>query len=238
MDFHILFDKIPQNKKFKAGWGFSLFVKGVLFDTGEDKDTLANNLKEKNISPGLIQEVVISHGHWDHLGGLEYVLSLKNNLKVYGGCDLPRDLKDKIAAAGSFYVPVTDFVKIKNNFYLSGPISGFYKEKAVKEQALIVKTKKGLAVITGCSHPGIVKIIEKVKSFFPGDKISLILGGMHLISSQNREIKAIAEKLNQLSQGNAYVGPAHCAGYQATQIFKKIFQDKFIETKAGKTITL
>ncbi|MFO7889374.1 MAG: hypothetical protein R6V04_03445, partial [bacterium] len=87
----------------------------------------------------------------------------------------------------------------------------------ISEQSLVVKSKKGLVVITGCSHPGITKIVEKVREIFTKQTIYLVFGGFHLMNRERREIKLIVEKLKDL--GINYVGPTHCTGYEAQQIF-------------------
>jgi len=46
----------------------------------------------------------------------------------------------------------------------------------IKEQSLIIKSAKGLIIITGCAHPGIVNIVKKAKEIFPNENVYLVLG--------------------------------------------------------------
>lgn len=104
------------------------------------------------------------------------------------------------------------------NIYVTGEIGGRYKGFYIPEQALVVKVNSGLTVITGCFHPRILRIIEKVKQEFPKEKIKFTFGGFHLMDKNKREIKLIAEKL--IDMGVVKIGPTHCTGYEAQMIFK------------------
>lgn len=236
MDIKILFDKSAIGNKFKTGWGFSLFTEGVLFDTGEDGDFLIYNLSQANIDIDSIEKIVISHDHWDHTGGLWGILKIKNNLEVYGYKGFSSETKAKIRKSGAKFIEVNQQMQIKSNIYTSGQIIGFYKAAQIAEQALIIKTEKGLVITAGCSHPGIMKMIGGVKENFSEKDIHFVLGGFHLMNKEKREIKVIAEKLREL--GVNFVGPTHCTGYEAQQIFRDIFREKYIPIEVGKTISV
>lgn len=236
MNLEILFDKDKVDARYKTGWGFSLFVNGVLFDTGEDGPALIQNLREKNIDVGLIEAIVVSHDHWDHTGGLEAVLRLRKKIKVYFCPDFSQNLKKTVSGLGAELIEAANFTRIKNNIYVTGQIRGFYKRAKVSEQALVVRLEKGLVVAVGCCHAGVVKTIEKVKNIFTGENIHLLAGGFHLMDTEKREIELIAGRLKDLGVRN--LGPAHCTGYQARQIFEKVFKDKCLTIQAGKTIAV
>ena len=95
--------------------------------------------------------------------------------------------------------------------------------------------EKGLIVITGCSHPGIVTILERVKEFFPQEKIFAVLGGFHLLDKGKREIDYIIEKFKSL--GVEKVGPTHCTGWEAIKAFQEAYGDNFLSLGAGATLT-
>ncbi len=235
MDFQILFDKNTVSSNFKSGWGFSLFVDGVLFDTGEEGSNLIYNLKEKKIDINSIEKVILSHNHWDHTGGLWSVLKIKKNLQIYGCSDFQQEFKDKVKKLGSEFIQAEGLIQVKKNIYTTGEIAGFYKSKVIFEQALIIKSKNGLIIGVGCSHPGIIKIIEKIKEFFPEQELDLLVGGFHLMEKENREIKLIAQNLKNM--GIKKIAPAHCTGYEAVGVFKEIFRQECVLIKAGETFT-
>ena len=104
------------------------------------------------------------------------------------------------------------------------------------EQVFVAKTLNGITLITGCAHPGIIKIVDKVKEDFPNEKIYLVFGGFHLMEKDKREVKLVAEKLKEMKVGR--VGPAHCTGYEAELIFKETYQNDFVTIKAGQTFEI
>ena len=81
----------------------------------------------------------------------------------------------------------------------SGEIAGEYKGEYMPEQALAVKTEKGLSVITGCAHPGIVTMVEKVKSEFPAYRIYSVFGGFHLMDKDIGIIGVTADKFKEMA---------------------------------------
>jgi 7,8-dihydropterin-6-yl-methyl-4-(beta-D-ribofuranosyl)aminobenzene 5'-phosphate synthase len=236
MDFKVLFDKDAINSNFKTGWGFSVFIDRVLFDTGEDGDSLLFNLAKEGISIDSIEKVVLSHDHWDHTGGLWALLKRKKNLKVYGCPGFSNQTKNKIKDSCGEFIENSKLLEVKTNIYTTGEIFGFYKSMKISEQSLVVKSKKGLIVVTGCSHPGVVKIVEKIKKNFKNEDIHLVFGGFHLMNKEKRQVRLIVEKLREMNV--KYVGPTHCTGYEAQQIFKQTFKDKYISIKVGKTVTV
>jgi len=93
---------------------------------------------------------------------------------------------------------------------------------------LIIDSKKGLVVITGCAHPGIVDIVKRAKELMKRDKAYLVLGGFHHPSlSCVKEFKKLRiEK----------VAPSHCIGDLVREALKKEYKGNFIEYGVGKTI--
>ena len=115
---------------------------------------------------------------------------------------------------------------------MTGEIPGVYKGEYLPEQALVVKTKNGITVIAGCSHPGIVKILKKVKRQFPQDKLYFVFGGFHLKDTSKGEISSIEEKFKEMNVEKA--GPTHCSGREAEEAFKENYGKNFISIKTGQ----
>jgi len=237
MEVKTLFDNETINKDLRRGWGLSFLIdQKILFDTGENGFWLLENMRNLNVDIERIKTVVISHDHWDHTGGLWEVLKNRKGLKVYACPNFSVEFKNKVRRLKGELIESERVAKIVENIFTTGEIAGEYKGKYMPEQALVVKTDKGLAIITGCSHPGIIKIVKKVKKDFGTKKIHLVLGGFHLIDKYEPEIRSIAEELEEMGVEKA--GPAHCSGYDAKQIFKELYGDAFVSIKAGIKIEI
>jgi 7,8-dihydropterin-6-yl-methyl-4-(beta-D-ribofuranosyl)aminobenzene 5'-phosphate synthase len=105
----------------------------------------------------------------------------------------------------------------------------------IKEQSLIIHTDKGLLVITGCAHPGIVKIIKTAKNLLRDD-VLLIMGGFHLAGTGKSVIEDIISEIKDL--GVTYAAPCHCSGDLARHLFKIEYGNHYIDVGAGRVIKL
>ena len=105
----------------------------------------------------------------------------------------------------------------------------------IKEQALIVDTREGLIVITGCAHPNIADIAERARAYL-GKNIYLLMGGFHLLDKSKDEILRTIHALKRL--GVRKVAPSHCTGDEATGLFRKSWGEDFVEGGLGAIIEL
>jgi len=233
MKLGIIFNNDALNNDFNSGWGFSCLINNqVLFDAGEKFEYIFNNMERMGINAVDIESVVISHEHWDHTGGLWDLLNKKRGIKVYACPGFSSKFKDKVKEFQGEVIETEKFSKVNDNIFVTGEIVGRYKNDYIVEQALVVKTNKGLTVMVGCSHPGILQIIDKVAERFPEDKINMVLGGFHLIDKDKSEVAIIVEKLKNM--GVEKIGPAHCTGHNAQMIFQEAYGNKFISIKGGQ----
>jgi 7,8-dihydropterin-6-yl-methyl-4-(beta-D-ribofuranosyl)aminobenzene 5'-phosphate synthase len=198
----IVYDNEAKNG-LKPDWGFSCLIennKKILFDTGADSKILLYNMKKLNINPKDIDIVIISHHHQDHEGGLNGFLKANGN-------------KAKV-----IWPDKKESFKIIEGVYSTGVLRSFV---GPEEQSLFLKTKKGLVVLVGCSHPGVDKILDSVKKY---GKIYAIIGGFHGF-----------RKLDALKRIEI-IGACHC-----TQ-FKEEIKEKYLKTyreiKAGSIIKI
>ena len=99
----------------------------------------------------------------------------------------------------------------------------------------MINTDKGIILITGCAHPGILKIAECAKDYTK-QEILLAIGGFHLEWSTSSKIQKIINHLKQLPV--QYAAPAHCTGDKARDMFRRHFKDNYIETGAGRAIRI
>lgn len=230
-----IYDNYQADPRLKTGWGFSCLIKirdkNILFDTGADSETLLFNMEKKEIDPKEINLIVLSHIHGDHVGGLEGILKRNGKVKVYIPTSFPDSLRQKIKSYGGEYIDVKNSMEISEGVYSTGEMGTW-----IKEQSLIVNTEKGLILITGCAHPGVVNIIEKAKEMFPEKNVFLVLGGFHLSGASDSELKGIIENFRKL--GVQKVAPCHCSGDRCRELFKEEYKENFLENGVGKIIEI
>jgi len=230
----VVYNNYPFKEGLKTSWGFSAYIKGtekhILFDTGGDGGILLYNMKKMGISPGSVDIVFLSHIHSDHTGGLWGLIEKNKNIVVYLPGSFPADFKERLKKKGIKFLGVSNPIQICNNVYSTGELGTY-----IKEQSLIILTEKGLVIITGCAHPGIVNIVKYAKEKYKSN-VFLVMGGFHLIGMEKKGILSIAMKLKKL--GVRYVAPSHCSGDVSKTVFKTIFGKHYIESGVGKIISL
>ncbi|MEA3222151.1 MAG: MBL fold metallo-hydrolase, partial [Thermodesulfobacteriota bacterium] len=152
MKITLIYDNTVHKEGLSADWGFACLIEmegcpKILFDTGANGKILLSNMKALDIDPSSIEEVMISHNHWDHTGGLSDILKANNTIKLY----VPASFPD--VSGAKEVVRVDNSLEIHDGVFSTGELSNI-------EQSLIIKTKKGLAVIAGCSHSGVTNILD------------------------------------------------------------------------------
>ena len=233
MNIKIVYDNKALNRNFLSGWGFSCFVDNcILFDTGENGDALLHNMEQMDIDMSQIEAVVISHVHWDHTGGLWELLEKRPGLAVYACPGFESSFKNKVKNRGGNLLERNVFYEIKDNIFVTGEIPGEYKGKSMPEQALVICRKEELIVITGCAHPGIVSILERIREKFGPEKAISVLGGFHLNDKSRTFIKNTVHQFREM--GVKRVGPTHCSGDKAQEMLRDEFGKEFFDLSAGK----
>ena len=101
----IIYDNNPFKKGLETRWGFSCYVKGtektILFDVGGEGSVLLANMRKLGIDPKAVDVIVLSHIHYDHIGGLSDFLKVNPAVTVYMPRSLPKSVKDTVTKAGA-----------------------------------------------------------------------------------------------------------------------------------------
>lgn len=224
-----------KGEMFLRRWGISYLIgSDLLFDTFGDPYVFLRNAKSLNIELSKIKHIVISHDHWDHISGLWYVINRYKDINVYICPNFDIKIKERIKSSGVNVIEARSFLRIKDEIYSTGEMEGSFRNINIAEQALVVNSENGLIVITGCAHPGILTILKEVKKNFPDKKILCALGGFHLLDKRREDIKLIVSEFKKM--GIEKVGPTHCSGKEAEEIFKEQYRENFIPIKAKQTI--
>ena len=166
MKITILYDNDALDKNLSPDWGFAALVEAcghtILFDTGAKGQLLLDNMEKLKISPDVIEEIFISHDHWDHTGGLMAMLERKP-VRVY----VPDTISK--AALATETVPVSLSTKLHKHIYSTGTLKNI-------EQAMSIQQDGKVVVIVGCSHPGVDTILKAASEI---GQVSALIGGFH-----------------------------------------------------------
>jgi len=234
MNITVTFNNVPYDKDLETGWGFSAYIEGfeknILFDTGDNGEILLSNMKKLGIDVKKIDIIVLSHIHADHTGGLMSVLEKNPDCTIYMPAAFPDDFKDQVSQNCKKAVFVDKATKICENVWSGGQLG-----TDIKEQALIIESKNGLVVITGCAHPGIVNVVRDAVKILNKD-VFLIIGGFHFKATPNFAVQLNINNLKKI--GVKKVAPSHCTGEKATELFKKAWGDGFVDLGCGASIRI
>lgn len=173
---------------------------------------LLDYFKYKNHKPEIIACLDVFKQRYDNIDGdfgcpvkkeqIESIFNIKYTKEPYF-------ITENIAFLGE--------IPRNNDFEAKQPV-GLLKESNVPDfvqddSAVALKTGKGLVIITGCSHAGIVNICEHAKQVCKADKIFSIIGGLHLENVTQKQLESTAEYLKNLNLSSLYA--CHCTGFQA-----------------------
>ncbi len=230
----VVFNNVSYKKGLETSWGFACLVERpdttLLFDTGNNGDILLSNLQQLRRDPAAVRAVVLSHFHSDHTGGLQAFLERNPGVTVYMPASFPENFQKAVAGLGASVVTVSGPQQLMDRIYSTGEMGA-----AIREQALVLDTRDGLVVITGCAHPGVVDIAERAKTEFKKD-LYLVMGGFHLGGRGPEEIQGVIRGLQDL--GVRKVAPSHCTGDRAVRMFREAWGEDFVQGGLGAWIEI
>jgi len=228
----IVYDHYRYNPALRVSSGFACLIKTptatLLFDTGTHGPTLLYNLEQLGIDPEEIDSIVISHIDNDHIGGLFKLLERNRETRVYVPRSFPTPFKDLITLHGAKVIEVARRKQIYPDIETTGELGPW-----IKEQSLILRTPKGVILIVGDAHSGIINVIKKAKRL-TRDKVFLVVGGFGLEGRSTDELKTMVKTFVRL--GVEEVAPGHSSGDRARELFQQQYQESYIESGAGRTI--
>ena len=196
--------------------------KKILFDCGYS-DVFIKNAKKLGVDLSSVNNIVLSHGHNDHTGGLVYLPTNKNITLIAH----PNIFDKKYDSDGIEYgCPVSQGqleekfnVKLEQGAYwltdnlcYLGEIENNLSDD-IDDSALVYKSSKGLVIIVGCSHSGIINIIKYAQKVTREEKVYAILGGMHLLNLHTEELSVLVQELILYNINCIY--PCHCCDLNA-----------------------
>ena len=248
----------------------------LLFDTGVSPTGMVENMRRLGLSLQDVEVIVLSHGHWDHVTGMEGVARVigRASLPVLihpefwsrrrisfpelDPAELPSTSRSALEGAGFEIVEERrpSFL-LDRSVLITGEVDqttefemGFQGHEAFRhggwqpdplildDQALILRLReRGLVVVSGCGHAGIVNTVRYAQKLTGQQKIAAIIGGFHLSGPMFEAIIApTVRAFDELSP--SLVVPAHCTGWKAVHQLAARFPDAFVQSAVGTTIEL
>jgi len=230
----VIYDNYVHQDGLQSDWGFSILVEGldktILFDTGTKPEIFASNFKKMGLDASEIDFLVLSHEHGDHIGGIPAFVEMKKGIPVVFPHSFSDMFKKRMTTIGLEPVLVKEPAMICKNMFTSGEFEG-----QIPEQCLVLNTKNGLVVMTGCSHPGIIRMLKEIKETFNKD-IYMVFGGFHLMQKSEKEMDTIIAEMKAL--GVVKCGATHCTGDKQIEMFKDSFGKDYFELGVGNIITI
>lgn len=248
--------------------GLSVYIETgrhkILCDAGQS-NAVFENAEKLGVDLTTVDSAFLSHGHYDHSGGLERFGEINPTARIYAqkGAVLPCRHGEKYigiskAAAnlgnltlldGSLKIDSELFVFSgitgrrffpRGNFELQREINGvIMQDDFSHEQCLVISTENKKVLISGCAHNGIINILDRYYELFDSDP-DIVISGFHMMKSTDytaEDIEIIEKTAAELTKKDTVFYSGHCTGQAAFDIMKNIMGDKLIALHSGETIT-
>lgn len=265
----VLHDSFGKRPELRKDWGFAALIefggKRVLFDTGNNARTFAENTRSLGVDLQRLDFVAISHRHGDHTSGLNHLLAVNPGAQIYTpdetygvfGSSLPGMFYPRCHALPAYMQyydgkppeairhgtpwPEAKFTWIKETtevapgMWLVAVVSDVPGTREMRELSLALRTERGLVLIAGCSHPGIERILAAARAI--EHRVHCIFGGLHLVLTKESEVRRIARSL-RTEWGAERIAPGHCTGEPGFLALSETFGASYVYAGLGESIEL
>ncbi len=265
-----LVENAVSGEGLRAEHGLSVWLEtphgNILWDTGQSS-LCVENAQQLGVHIENASCIALSHGHYDHTGGLSAILTLNPNARVFGHPDVFREryagspdcitirsigspvMKEIVQAKCLALVMNNQPSEIIPGLFLTGEIprttrfedtgGDFFldmecavRDPILDDQALYFHTSRGIVILLGCAHSGVINTMNHVANLTGADKIHAVLGGMHLLNASDVRLKETAQVFEKYNV--RMIGPCHCTGERAKTFFRSLFPGRMIECATGK----
>ncbi len=267
-------NSVGSAKKAIGEHGFSCFIEtshgNFLFDTGQGAGFLRNS-SVLDLDLESIDGIILSHGHYDHAGGLIEALGVAAPVKIYGHPDLFSDRlwvgeheqldvgipfsKQQLEQLGADFDLDSDFREISSGLWLTGEVprindfengdphlqitspDGELKPDPLADDcSVVIDSEKGLVLLLGCAHAGLVNIMHHVLEMTGRDRFHAVVGGLHLAPASDEQFAGTVSALRQFKVNR--IGVGHCTGLRRSAELYAQFPQKTFFASVGSSLAI
>lgn len=270
----VLVENTTERRGLLAEHGLAVLVEArgrrILFDTGAGR-ALLPNAEALGVNLDSVSAVVLSHGHYDHTGGLKAFLEAHGPVDVYAHPDVFRERysvkageemrsvgilwkRRQLERWGARFNLKRTTVMLGPGLFLTGAIprlteyeknseefktrsgSSWEEDIIPDDQALVIHSSRGLIVLLGCAHAGLINTLRHVRLITGVTKIHAVFGGTHLKGANIERVNRTIEALDEL--GVDLIAAGHCTGFEACAALYRELGKRFHCMPVGTVFTV